>query len=320
MWGGIHPLHDEQLSDRLELHRWQLLRLCINLVRKQEGEEKTEGWRERGGSTSRSTGGSTAVGGVGCHGNNKIKDTQLVWYATHRPDGRYWSGRDSMFEENSTSNGPIAILEEVLASKEEIFEHRRWFHAHPELSFQEIQTAAKVVEILRNIGITEIWEGVGRTGVVALIRGGKPGKCVALRADMDALPIQETSDLPFRSQNDGAMHACGHDGHMAGLLAAAKVLFAERVSISGVVKLIFQPAEEGYAGAPAMINDGCLEDGPMGPNVDEIYGLHLWSCEYLLLASLFLLIPPALPPLSQPPGRDRLQGWPRDGFLRQVLN
>jgi amidohydrolase len=181
--------------------------------------------------------------------------------------------------EESTTTEPIAVLEEVLALKEEINEHRRWFHAHPELSFQEIVTAAKVVEILKGIGINEIWEGVGRTGVVALIRGDKPGNCVALRADMDALPIQETATLPFKSQNDGVMHACGHDGHMAGLLAAAKVLYTERASLAGVVKLIFQPAEEGFSGAPAMIKDGCLEDGPMGPSVDSIYGLHLWSCK-----------------------------------------
>ena len=114
---------------------------------------------------------------------------------------------------------------------------------------------------------------------MALIRGGHPGPCIALRADMDALPITETSDIPFKSQNEGVMHACGHDGHMAGLLAAAKILFQQRDTLHGIVKLIFQPAEEGYAGAPEMIKDGCLEDGPQGPRVDAIYGLHLWSCE-----------------------------------------
>jgi amidohydrolase len=93
---------------------------------------------------------------------------------------------------------------------------------------------------------------------------------------MDALPITETAEIDYRSQNVGVMHACGHDGHMAGLLAAAKVLYAERSQMKGSVKLIFQPAEEGYAGAREMINDGCL-GGSMGPEVDSIYGIHLWS-------------------------------------------
>lgn len=144
-----------------------------------------------------------------------------------------WCGEEMASWEDGTCTSPVMVINEIQAMQEEIFANRRWFHAHPELSFEEIQTAAKVVEILRDIGIDEIWEGVGRTGVVAVIRGGKPGKCIALRADMDALPIQETSDLPFKSQNDGVMHACGHDGHMSGLLAAAKVIFAERSSLSG---------------------------------------------------------------------------------------
>jgi amidohydrolase len=124
--------------------------------------------------------------------------------------------------------------------------NRRWFHANPELSFQEVKTAAKVAELLRSYGITELWEGVGRTGVVALIRGGAgAGPCIGLRADMDALPLQETGDCPFISQNKGVMHACGHDGHMSMLLAAARVLHEGRAGMRGTVKLIFQPAEEG---------------------------------------------------------------------------
>lgn len=114
-------------------------------------------------------------------------------------------------------------------------------------------------------------------GVVALIRGDQPGKCCALRADMDALPLTETADVPYRSQNPGVMHACGHDGHMTSLLATAKVLMANRDKFKGVVKLIFQPAEEGQGGAPEMIKDGCLEEGIHGPRVDSIYGIHLWS-------------------------------------------
>lgn len=176
----------------------------------------------------------------------------------------------------STCIAPLHILNEVLVLENEINENRRWFHAHPELSFQEVNTAAKVVELLRSYGIDEIYEQVGRTGVVAMIRGAQQGPCIALRADMDALPVTETASVDYKSQNEGVMHACGHDGHMAGLLAAAKILFAQRSEIKGCVKLIFQPAEEGYAGAKEMINDGCL-GGEMGPEVDSIYGIHLWS-------------------------------------------
>lgn len=117
-----------------------------------------------------------------------------------------------------------------------------------------------------------------KTGVVGLIRGGKgEGPCIGLRADMDGLPVTETADIPFKSQNVGVMHACGHDGHMAGLLATAKILNAQKDSFRGVVKLVFQPAEEGYGGAREMIKDGVLEEGPVGPRVDAIYGIHIWS-------------------------------------------
>ena len=180
-------------------------------------------------------------------------------------------------DKQSTISAPLAIRAEVLAIQDEIVANRRWFHAHPELSFQEVKTAAKVAELLRSYGITEIWEGVGRTGVVGLIRGGKPGPCVGLRADMDALPVTETAEIPFKSVNEGVMHACGHDGHMAGLLAAAKILYANRSELAGTVKLLFQPAEEGFGGAREMIKDGVLADGPFGPAVDIVYGLHLWS-------------------------------------------
>ncbi len=123
---------------------------------------------------------------------------------------------------------------------------RRWLHAHPELSFKEVETAKYVAAALRRYGISEVWEGVGRTGVVAVVRGGAgPGPCIALRADMDALPLQETGDCPFISQNPGVMHACGHDGHVAMLLAVARVLHERRGALRGAVKLVFQPAEEG---------------------------------------------------------------------------
>jgi hippurate hydrolase len=182
----------------------------------------------------------------------------------------------------STATEAITVLPEIHALFPEILENRRWFHAHPELSFEEVKTAAHIVEILRSYGIEEIHEQVGRTGVVALIRGTAPSAsgeslCIALRADIDALPITETATVDYASKNPGAMHACGHDGHISELLAAAKVLHHERDQFSGVVKLLFQPAEEGYGGAREMIKDGCLEEGRLGPRVDEIYGAHLGS-------------------------------------------
>lgn len=177
----------------------------------------------------------------------------------------------------STCKESISFLPEVYALADEIVQNRRWFHAHPEIGYHEFKTAAKVVEILKSYGIEEIIEGVGITGVVALIRGKTPGPCIALRADMDGLSIQETSEVEYRSQHEGVMHACGHDGHIAGLLAAAKILYAERDTFRGVVKLIFQPAEEGLAGAREMMKDGVLEEGRLGPRVDSIYGIHLWS-------------------------------------------
>ena len=153
---------------------------------------------------------------------------------------------------------------------------RRDFHAHPELSNREERTAQVVAEHLREIGVDDIKTGVAHHGVVALIRGGKPGPTVALRADMDALPIQEETGLPFASQNEGVMHACGHDTHTAMLLGAAEVLVQMRDSIPGSVKLIFQPAEEGVppgeeGGARMMIEEGVLSD----PDVSAIFGLHV---------------------------------------------
>lgn len=144
-----------------------------------------------------------------------------------------------------------------------VVQWRRHFHANPELSNQEQQTSRYVVERLREMGIDDIKTGVARHGVVALIRGRKPGPTVALRADMDALPIQEQTGLPFASKNAGVMHACGHDAHTAMLLGAAEVLMAMRDDMRGNVKLIFQPAEEGSpvgmkGGAKLMIEEGVL--------------------------------------------------------------
>lgn len=148
---------------------------------------------------------------------------------------------------------------------------RHDLHQHPELGFEEHRTAGLVAATLSDLGI-ETRTGVGGTGVVGLLRGSSPGKTVALRADMDALCIQEESDLPYRSQHDGRMHACGHDGHMAILLGAARVLAGLRDRIPGNVKLIFQPGEEGHTGARAMVQAGVLE----GPSVDGIFALHSW--------------------------------------------
>jgi len=146
----------------------------------------------------------------------------------------------------------------------------RDFHSHPELGFEETRTAGIVAEKLRAYGVDEVHEGIGGTGVVALIRGqGGGNRRVGLRADMDALPIEEASGLPYASGNAGRMHACGHDGHTTMLLGAARYL-AETRAFDGTAVLIFQPAEEGLGGARRMIAEGLFERFPC----DEIYGMH----------------------------------------------
>eukprot|EP00127_Corallochytrium_limacisporum_P002960 Clim_evm7s144 gene=Clim_evmTU7s144 len=160
----------------------------------------------------------------------------------------------------------------------EVIQHmvkdRRHFHQHPELSFEEVETAKYIVAILEECGVEDIKTGVGKTGVTGLIKGeAGPGPCIGLRADMDALPIQETTGLDFQSQNDNVMHACGHDAHMSILLGVVRILCQNKVTMRGCIKLLFQPAEEGKGGAPAMIADGCLEN----PKIDKVYGLHMWS-------------------------------------------
>lgn len=156
---------------------------------------------------------------------------------------------------------------------------RRDIHEHPELGLQETRTAALVAAHLRGLGM-EVRTGVGGTGVIGVLRGGKPGKVVALRADMDALPVTELTDLPFKSrvrtqwngQEVGVMHACGHDNHVSILMGTAEVLAGMKAQIPGTVVFIFQPAEEGPGGAQPMINEGALTD----PKVDAIFGLHVW--------------------------------------------
>jgi amidohydrolase len=158
------------------------------------------------------------------------------------------------------------------AYKQEVIDLRRHLHSHPELSFKEYETAAFVAEKLKEIGITEI-ESKANTGWSALIRGKNPEKkVVALRADMDALPIIEANEVPYKSQNPGVMHACGHDAHTASLLGAAKILNEVRDQFEGTIKLIFQPGEEIIpGGASLMIKDKVLEN----PRPNSILGQHV---------------------------------------------
>ncbi len=154
---------------------------------------------------------------------------------------------------------------------------RRDLHAHPELSNREERTGRLVAERLRGLGL-EVRYPVARTGVVGILRGGRPGGVVALRADIDALPIEEANDLGFRSQAPGVMHACGHDAHTAILLGAAEVLAGLRARLPGTVLFLFQPAEEGApegeeGGAPLMVKEGALDD----PKAEAVFGLHVGS-------------------------------------------
>jgi amidohydrolase len=156
---------------------------------------------------------------------------------------------------------------------------RRDIHQHPELSFEEVRTSALVAKHLQSLGL-EVQTGVGKTGVVGILRGGKPGPVVALRADMDGLPVTELVDVPFKStvrtqwqgQEVGVMHACGHDNHVAILMGAAEVLAGMKAQIPGTVKFIFQPAEEGLGGAKAMLEAGAFA----APAPSAVFGLHVW--------------------------------------------
>ncbi len=161
------------------------------------------------------------------------------------------------------------IKEYAKECKDYVIDLRREFHMYPEKSLEEVRTQKRVMEELTKMDIP--FESVADTGVVGTIIGGKPGKTIALRADMDALDLQEIADVPYRSKNDGLMHGCGHDGHTASLLGAAKVLKQVQSELQGTVKLFFQPAEEVAHGAKKMIAEGVLD------GVDSIFAIHIWN-------------------------------------------
>src|SRR5215467_1263743 len=164
----------------------------------------------------------------------------------------------------------MPIVNRIADFHPEITAWRRDIHAHPELLYDVHRTAATVADKLKGFGCDEVVSGIGRTGVVGVIRGNKTGeRVIGLRADMDALPIVEANDVPYKSTVPGKMHACGHDGHTAMLLGAARYL-AETRNFAGTAVVIFQPAEEGGAGGKAMLQDGLMERF----RIEEVYGMH----------------------------------------------
>ena len=165
----------------------------------------------------------------------------------------------------------LAEAKAIAPYLEEVYTH---LHRHPELGRQEYETQALILKELAGMGIDA--SPIADTGVLGIIRGGKPGKTVAFRADMDALPIEETVDVPYKSQNPGVMHACGHDSHVTILLGLAKIMSTKKAELSGNIKLFFQPDEEGRGGAKRMIEEGCMEN----PKVDAVFYSHCGSgCE-----------------------------------------
>jgi amidohydrolase len=168
-------------------------------------------------------------------------------------------------------------MNEILAQVDQVFPYtsklRREFHRQPELGFQEFHTSEIILRELSKLDGFSIQSGVAETGIVAILKGGSPGKTVLLRFDMDALPVTENTGVDYASQNQGIMHACGHDGHMAIGLTVAKLLSEKAQDLPGQIKFVFQPAEEGLGGARRMIEAGVLED----PQPDIVLGLHLWN-------------------------------------------
>lgn len=177
----------------------------------------------------------------------------------------------------STPLNPLAvdvsrIRSDIRSLQPQLVAWRRSLHQKPELGFREFITSEFVAQKLREWGIPH-QTGIAKTGIVATITSDRPGRVFAIRADMDALPIQEANEVPYKSQHDGVMHACGHDGHTAIALGTAYYLSQHRDEFAGTVKIIFQPAEEGLGGAEPMIAEGALKN----PDVEAIVGLHLWN-------------------------------------------
>ena len=162
-----------------------------------------------------------------------------------------------------------ALVADVRALRDQMAAWRREIHAHPELAFEEHRTAAFIADQLREMGL-DVHGGIGGTGVVASLRAGSSSRSIGIRAEMDALPIKEETQRPYASRNEGVMHACGHDGHCAMVLGAARFLTRRPDQIHGTVRFIFQPAEENEAGGRAMVEDGLFERFP----VDGVYALH----------------------------------------------
>jgi amidohydrolase len=163
------------------------------------------------------------------------------------------------------------IRSEIKDHHEELIDLRRWFHMHPELGFKEFKTSEKIAKYLRDLGF-RVKTGLAKTGVIGIMDGDGSGPTLLMRSDMDALPLKEENDLTYKSVNEGLMHACGHDAHMAMLLVAAKILKSHRDQINGKIKFVFQPNEE-EAGAEDMVKDGVMED----PDVDAAVGAHIWT-------------------------------------------
>ena len=165
----------------------------------------------------------------------------------------------------------MPVINRIADFHDDLTAWRRDLHEHPELGFEEVRTSAIVAQRLREFGVDEVITGIAKTGVVGAIKGRQPGGAIGLRADMDALPIHEATGLPYASKIPGKMHACGHDGHTAMLLGAARYL-SETRNFAGTVYVIFQPAEEGFAGGRVMVEEGLFERFPM----QMVFGMHNW--------------------------------------------